>query len=193
MSAEPRHLVRLRIKVSGTDERGNPFAQTAFTHDVSMRGARVTQVPPFLCPATVVDLEYRGRRSPFRVVWVGVLGNEVGLLSLEPSRRIWGSPLPGPVIRSTSIMPAALDLTVNSRPAMTHQASRLEPIAATLQEKRKRVGYFCKDSACHKTHTFHMLADDRVVWDIWPQKMECPVSGLRHDYWKEEIKSAGYA
>lgn len=93
--AEPRHLIRLRIKVTGTDERGNRFAQTAFTHDVSVRGARITQVPPFLCPATVIDVEYRGRRSRFRVVWVGGFANEeVGLLSLEPRRLIWGTPLP---------------------------------------------------------------------------------------------------
>jgi len=101
--ADPRHLIRLRITLTGTDGRGNRFTQTAFTHDVSARGARLTQVPPFLCPAAVVDVEYRGRRSPFRVAWVGgFASDEVGLLSLEPSRCIWGTPLPGQLIRSVA-------------------------------------------------------------------------------------------
>jgi len=98
---DPRHLVRLRIKLSGSDGRGNRFAQTVFTHDVSSRGARLTHVPPLIEPASLVDVEYRGKRSRYRVVWVGgMTGDEVGLLSLEPHRCIWGNPLPGPQIRS---------------------------------------------------------------------------------------------
>ncbi len=61
-----------------------------------------------------------------------------------------------------------------------------------MQRKRKRVGYFCKDPDCRKTHAFHLIADDRVLWDIWPQKIECPVSGRRWEYWKDDIRSAGY-
>ncbi len=98
---DPRHLVRLRIKLTGADERGNRFAQTVYTHDVSARGARLTQVPPLLYPASVVDVEYRGKHSRFRVVWVGGLASdEVGVVSLDPNRCIWGNPLPGPQIRS---------------------------------------------------------------------------------------------
>jgi hypothetical protein len=196
--AEPRHLIRLRITVTGTDERGNRFAQTAFTHDVSMRGARITQVPPCLCPATVVDLKCRGRRSRFRVVWVGgFASDEVGLLSLEPSRHIWGTPLPGQLIRSVSIVsPAGMgpDPMVGCKAAvvLAHESSLSGPTGGVMQEKRKRVGYFCKDSDCHKIRAFHLIADGRVVWDIWPQMIECPVSGQRHEYWKGDIRSAGY-
>ncbi|MGZ4823906.1 MAG: hypothetical protein ACXVZT_04750 [Terriglobales bacterium] len=192
--AEPRHLIRLRIKVAGTDERGNRFAQTAFTHDVSARGARISQVPPLLCPAAVIDVEYRGRRSPFRVVWVGGFAqNEVGLLSLEPSRRIWGTPLPGQ--RCTGTVPPAAtrpDLRVVANTVIAGQPGRSAATQAVLPEKAKRVGYFCKDSECRKTHAFHLIPDDTVVWDIWPQKIECPVSKQRYEYWKADVRPAGY-
>jgi hypothetical protein len=92
----PRHLIRLRVNLAGTDGRGNPFAQTVFTHDVSLGGARLLETPPLLNPASVVNLEYRGKKARFRVVWIGgVVNGEVGLLSLERSRYIWGNPLPG--------------------------------------------------------------------------------------------------
>jgi hypothetical protein len=196
--AEPRHLIRLRIKVAGTDERGNRFAQTAFTHDVSVRGARITQVPPFLCPATVIDVIYRGKRSRFRVVWVGGFANdEVGLLSVDPSCRIWGTPLPGRLVRCVStVSPSAMrpDPMVGHKAALlfAHESSSPDPTGVVMQEKRKRVGYFCKDSDCRKTRAFHLIADGRVVWDIWPQKIECPISGQRYEYWKGDIRSAGY-
>jgi hypothetical protein len=93
---EPRHLIRLRVSLRGTDGSGHPFAQTVFTRDVSARGACLSEAPPLLAPASVVKLEYRGKGARFRVVWVGgVVNDEVGLLSLEPSRCIWGKPLPG--------------------------------------------------------------------------------------------------
>lgn len=94
--SDPRHAVRLRVNLRGMDDRGNQFAQTVFTHDVSTRGVRVMEAPPLLNPASVVRLEYRGKKARFRVVWVGgLVNNEVGLLSLEPANCIWGRPLPG--------------------------------------------------------------------------------------------------
>jgi hypothetical protein len=91
-----RHLVRLKVQLTGVDSTGHPFRQTVFTHDVSMRGARLEDTPPMVEPAGVVEVQHRGRRGRFRVVWVGGLRNsEVGLETLEPSKCIWGSPLPG--------------------------------------------------------------------------------------------------
>lgn len=93
---EPRHIIRLRVSLSGRDGSGHPFAQTVFTRDVSARGARLSEAPPLLEPASVVKVEYRGKGARFRVVWVGgLINDEVGLLSLEPSRCLWGKPLPG--------------------------------------------------------------------------------------------------
>jgi hypothetical protein len=100
---EPRHMIRLRVSLSGRDGSGHPFAQTVFTRDVSARGARLAETPPLLEPASVVKVEYRGKGARFRVVWVGGLVNdEVGLLSLEPGRCLWGKPLPGrPIVANT--------------------------------------------------------------------------------------------
>ncbi len=188
---DPRNLVRLPIKLTGTDASGNRFVQTVFTHDVSVRGARLTQVPPLLCPAAVVGVEYRGKRSRFRVVWVGGAANdEVGLLSLEPGRCIWGRRLPGQPIRSVSMDSLA---AVGCEP-MVHADelhSSGQPLGVT-DRKRKRFGYFCRDSKCRNIRAFHLLADYCVLWDIWPQMIECPVSGKRYEYSKPEIRSAGY-
>jgi hypothetical protein len=96
---DARHLIRLRVNLTGMDGHGNLFKQTVFTHDVSMRGARVLEAPPLVNPASEVKLEYRGKKARFRVVWVGgMINTEVGLSSLEPSICIWGRPLPGRMI-----------------------------------------------------------------------------------------------
>ena len=99
---DTRHLVRLRVQLNGVDCTGHPFKQTAFTHDVSVRGARLEDAPLLVEPASVVEVLHRGKKGRFRVIWVGGLGrNEVGLESLEHSKCIWGSPLPGRPIHST--------------------------------------------------------------------------------------------
>jgi hypothetical protein len=96
-----RNRVRLRVQLNGVDSTGHPFKQTVFTHDVSARGARLEDTPPMVEPAAVVEIHHRGKRGRFRVVWVGGLANNVaGLESLEPSKCIWGRPLPGTPIHS---------------------------------------------------------------------------------------------
>ena len=102
-SFDTRHLVRLRVQLNGVDCGGHRFKQTAFTHDVSARGARLEDAPLLVETASVVEVLHRGQKGRFRVVWVGGLGNnEVGLESLEHSKCIWGSPLPGRPIPRTS-------------------------------------------------------------------------------------------
>jgi hypothetical protein len=94
--AETRYLVRLGVKLMGKDGRGYPFTQTVFTHDVSLRGARLSEAPPLLDRASQVEVEYRGKKARFRVVWVGgFVNDQIGLVSLEPSKCLWGKPLPG--------------------------------------------------------------------------------------------------
>ena len=95
---ETRHLARLRVEIRGRDSRGFTFKQDAYTRDVSRRGVRLDGAPLVIEPCSTVEVRHRGRRSRFRVVWVG-FGTEVhaqaGLQSLEPERCIWGLPLPG--------------------------------------------------------------------------------------------------
>ncbi len=94
--ADTRRLVRLRVELKGVDRTGHPFKQTAFTHDVSLHGARLQETPPLVEAASVVEVQHRGRKARFRVIWVGGPPyNEVGLESLDPKQCIWGSPLPG--------------------------------------------------------------------------------------------------
>lgn len=97
---DPRHQVRLRVQLNGVDSGGHPFKQTVFTHDVSLRGARLEDAPPLVEPASVVELNHRGHRGRFRVVWVN--HTQVGVETLEPSKCIWGRPLPGRPIYSTA-------------------------------------------------------------------------------------------
>jgi hypothetical protein len=100
---ETRHLARLRVEIRGRDSRGFPFKQDAYTRDVSRRGVRLDGAPLVIEPCSTVEVRHRGRRSRFRVVWVG-FGTEVhaqaGLQSLEPERCIWGLPLPGTPVTS---------------------------------------------------------------------------------------------
>ena len=185
---DPRHLVRLRVELMGSDGSGNQFRQTAFTHDVSLRGARIAQAPSFLSAATVIDVKYRGRRSRFRVVWIGLATNDIGLLSLDPNRCIWGSPLPGQRIHSHPPSPP----TVTPKPLPIAKVSSRPDLTEETQQTAKPVGFYCKDKDCQRRRAFHRIPDQTVVWDIWPQKFECPVSGHRHEYSKGELRSAGY-
>lgn len=188
---DPRNLAHLKIKVSGTDRSGNRFVQTAFTRDVSTRGARLTQVPPFLSPAAVVNVEYHGKRSRFRVVWVGgPARDEVGLLTLEPGRCIWGRRLPGRPIASPNAVPPAAPGRAFA--VVAHEASSAGPDVEVADKKPKRFGYFCSDPECSKTRAFHLVPDGKVLWDIWPQTMECPVTGKRYKYSSRDVRSAGY-
>jgi len=98
---DTRHLVRLRVQLNGVDSTGHPFKQTVFTHDVSHRGMRLEDMPPLVEPASIVEVHHQGKKGRFRVVWVGGFSNsEVGLESLEPSKCLWGNPLPGRPVHS---------------------------------------------------------------------------------------------
>jgi len=101
MQLDTRHLVRLKVQLNGVDSTGHPFRQTVFTHDISVRGARLEDTPPMVEAAAVVEVQHRGRRGRFRVVWVGGFSNtEVGLENLDPSKCLWGHPLPGKPVYS---------------------------------------------------------------------------------------------
>ncbi len=92
---ERRHLVRLKVILTGVDPSGYSFKQTVVTRDISMRGARLLYVPPLLKQASPVEVRYRGKKGRFRVAWVSPENSEIGLQTLEPNKCIWGSPLPG--------------------------------------------------------------------------------------------------
>lgn len=92
---EPRYSTRLRVRVRGVDAFGHPFQQDAYTRDISRRGARLDGTPSIVDTAAVIEVQHRGRRARFRVVWIGGYGTalhaQAGLQCLEPDENIWGS------------------------------------------------------------------------------------------------------
>ncbi len=88
----------LRVRVQGVDRNGNNFVQSANTIDISRTGARLDGVGYLTERGETIEVRRRWQKAPFRVVWVGQVGttqaNQVGLCSLEPSKDIWGVPLP---------------------------------------------------------------------------------------------------
>jgi hypothetical protein len=97
---EPRAQVRLPVTVSGTDAEGNAFKQTAYACDVSRRGARVDGVGCLRGPGETVEVEHRGKKARFFVVWVGLPGTvedgHIGIRLLERNKSIWTGDLPKP-------------------------------------------------------------------------------------------------
>ncbi len=96
---DPRFLATLPVTISGVDDNGCRFRQTAHTLDVSRRGARLSGIPWMIQPAWSIEIEYRRRRARFRVVWVGNPNAapvpEAGVVCVDGSACLWGQPLPG--------------------------------------------------------------------------------------------------
>ena len=91
---EPRNRRSIRVKVYGTDRRGNPFSQTAYSVDISRSGACLEGVGFLTAPGMALEVKRGWKKSCFRVVWVGKPGTpragQVGVLNLEPEKNIWG-------------------------------------------------------------------------------------------------------
>jgi hypothetical protein len=91
---EPRYPARLRVRLRGVDAFGHPFQQDAYTRDISHRGARLDGTPSVIDTTAVIEVQHRGKRARFRVVWIGGYGTalhaQAGLQCLEPQLAIWG-------------------------------------------------------------------------------------------------------
>ena len=96
---EPRFSTRLRVRVRGVDSFGHPFQQDAYTRDISRGGARLDGTPCVIDQAAVIEIQHRGRRARYKVVWIGGYGTalhaQAGLQCLESGECIWGH-LPAP-------------------------------------------------------------------------------------------------
>jgi hypothetical protein len=88
----------LRVWVRGVDRKGQPFTQSAFAFDFSLRGARLDGTGYLTWPGETIELKRRWRSARFRVVWVGEIGTlqagQVGVFALEPDKNFWGLPSP---------------------------------------------------------------------------------------------------
>jgi hypothetical protein len=95
---KPRVPKTLRVVVKGTDAKGHPFAQTAYTVDLSQEGARLDGVGFLTSPGQTIEVRRFWRKARFRVMWIGQVGtnesNQVGLFALQSDKNIWHVPLP---------------------------------------------------------------------------------------------------
>src|SRR6266849_6060081 len=95
---EPRVPKTLRVIVKGTDSKGHPFAQSAYTVDLSQDGARLDGVGFLTSPGQTIEVRRLWRKARFRVVWIGQVGttesNQVGLFGLQAEKNIWRVALP---------------------------------------------------------------------------------------------------
>jgi PilZ domain len=94
---EPRVPKTLRVVVRGKDPRGYPFAQSAYTVDLSEGGARLDGVGFLTTPGQTIEVRRFWRKARFRVVWVGQVGssesNQVGVVR-QSEKNIWRVELP---------------------------------------------------------------------------------------------------
>ncbi len=95
---KPRIPKTLRVLVKGTDPKGHPFAQTAYTVDLSEDGARLDGIGFLTSPGQTIEVRRRWRKARFRVVWIGHVGtsesNQVGVYRLQSEKNIWRVELP---------------------------------------------------------------------------------------------------
>jgi hypothetical protein len=95
---KPRVPKNLRVIVKGTDPKGNPFAQSAYTVDLSQDGARLDGIGFLTTPGQTIEVRRLWRKARFRVVWIGQVGtsesNQVGVFGLQAEKDIWRVELP---------------------------------------------------------------------------------------------------
>jgi len=89
---QPRVKGILPVRIWGTDDQGNPFAEHVCTIDISNKGASVAAVRAPVSAGSTVGLQYRNRQARFRVAWVApavTQGNNLGLECLQPGKELW--------------------------------------------------------------------------------------------------------
>src|SRR5207245_11315136 len=70
----PRVPKTFRVIVKGTDPKGHPFAQSAYTVDLSEDGARLDGIGFLTSPGQTIEVRRLWRKARFRVVWIGQVG-----------------------------------------------------------------------------------------------------------------------
>jgi hypothetical protein len=94
---KPRVPKTFRVIVKGTDPKGHPFAQSAYTVDLSEDGARLDGIGFLTSPGQTIEVRRLWRKARFRVVWIGQVGttesNQVGVV-LQSEKNIWRVEVP---------------------------------------------------------------------------------------------------
>ncbi len=84
----------LPVRLKGKDSAGAAFEEMAHTLDVTSGGIRLGSVRRALNVLDEITILYRGRKLPYRVVWVkkleGTSEFQVGLQALTQDGEAWG-------------------------------------------------------------------------------------------------------
>ncbi len=83
----------LPVRVWGTDASGSSFQDTAHTLDITPEGARLGAIRHELKAEDKLTVQYRQRKTEFRVVWTKLLDGareyQVGLQATTKEREAW--------------------------------------------------------------------------------------------------------
>ena len=89
---------QIQVTVRGKDRRGEPYVQSAYTIDISEKGARLQGLEGVANSGEIIEVKRGWHKAKYRVVWIGPPGtpaaNQVGLMCMEDGKNIWGSALP---------------------------------------------------------------------------------------------------
>ena len=89
---EPRHQVKLDVKISGMDRYGKPFLVHTRTLDANSAGARLSGLG-FIEPGESIDIRHNGRLSRCKVVWTGrantPTAGHIGIQCFEPGKPLF--------------------------------------------------------------------------------------------------------
>ncbi len=95
---EERVALSIPVRVWGTDRHGKPFIENTETVDITRLGARIKGLTSVVSAGNIIGIEYKQQKCRFRVIWVGGVGTPhegmIGVHSVEPSKFIWGIPIP---------------------------------------------------------------------------------------------------
>jgi hypothetical protein len=93
-----RTSAQIQVSVRGVDRKGDPYVQSAYTIDISEKGACLEGLGGVAVSGEIVEVKRGWRKARYRVVWVGPPGtsraSQVGIVCLEDNKNIWGGSLP---------------------------------------------------------------------------------------------------
>jgi hypothetical protein len=90
---QSRVSVELPVQIWGMDANNRPFTQAVSLRTISGRGATLQGVTAHLRAGELIDLQYKGNKAQFRIVWSGKKGTEkqgqVGIENLSQDVLLW--------------------------------------------------------------------------------------------------------
>jgi len=94
---EPRHPIRIPVRIFGTDAEGQMFSENVNSFDISHQGARLEGVKTRLKAGEIIGVNQGQNKNRYCIQWIGEIGTptagQVGLISMAPEKNIWNAPL----------------------------------------------------------------------------------------------------